>query len=163
MTLIVNTLSSNLNDIYESDNHSPDKAATLWANAVTDFWNTANTPGFGTVQANGVNAALKAAITDVYSRNTSLSIQSAVQVANALNTTLAGVIASGGLYGTGPVIPLGLGLLIPDLTDIYSQVQNNGSITANLEAQAIWKFTKNTLCIGTGVGSPPVPQIGPLI
>lgn len=163
MALIVNTLSNSLRDIYESDNHSPDKAATLWANAITDFWNTTNTPGAGTVQSNGVNAALRSIMTDVYSRNTPLGQPAAIQVASALNTALAGVIASGGIYGTGPVIPLGIGLLIPDLSDIYSTVRRDGAITANLEAQAIWKFTKNTLCIGTGVGSPPVPQIGPLV
>lgn len=163
MALIANTLANDLREIYESDNRNPQQAAAVYSKAVTDFWNTAITPGVGSVNANGVTAFLRGILTDVYSRNQPLGNPAALQVASALNTALAGVIASGGVYGTGPVIPLGIGLLITDLTDIYTSISNDGALTARLEAQAIWKFTRNTLCTGTGVGSPPVPQIGPLI
>lgn len=162
MPLNPSSLQSDLLDAYDTDNRNPSDAAQVYATAIINFWETALTPGAGSVNAQIARPTLVAALTNTYSLNRNSPTGAAQIVANALNSGLASVIASGGAYGVGPVTPLGLAALIPELINIYGSTTNNPSQTAQREAQAIFNFTKATLCTGTGVGSPPVPQIGPL-
>lgn len=162
MPMIPNSLQADLVDIYDNENRSPSESANLYASAIVSLWESAIAPGAGSVTAAPVRSIIQQACADAWGLNQMSSLPTAIVIATALNSALAGVIVSGGAYGAGPCIPLGLGGLMADLTDIYSLITTNPSEAAQKEAAAIVNFSKATLCIGSGVGSPPVPQIGPL-
>lgn len=160
--MIPSTIQADLFDIYDNDNRSPSESANLYASAIVSLWESAIAPGAGSVTASNVRSTIQQACLDAWDTNQLSPLPSALTIANALNTALSGVIITGGTYGTGPCIPLGLGGLIADLSDIYGIVTTNPSEAAQREAVAIVNFSKATLCIGTGVESPPIPKLGPL-
>lgn len=161
--MIPSSLQSDLEKIYSNSDRTPSQAADLYATAIVRLWESAITPGGGSVRASHVKSAIVQGVNSAFSATPPSSIPAAQVIATTLNAALLASIPSGGTFGAGAITPLGLALLISDLSRIYGGLTDNPAEAAQKEAQAIVNFSKATLCIGSGVEAPtPIPKIGPL-
>lgn len=163
MPLIVSKLSSDLAEVYsDPDGLTPIKALK-YAKAVTSFWDAGIAPGGGSVTTSMAVPIITSTLIGVWSvPNLSPSVY-ALQISNALFTSLSMAIVAGGLYGVGPCVPIPPASLMGELIGVFSTVASSTQSRAQEEAKAINNWTKAAMCFGTGVEAPtPIPKIGPI-
>jgi len=141
---------------------SPGSAARETEDAIINFWESMMGPGGSSVKASAAKGLISPIFESVWASRLPVVAAIALQMATVINVAFPTLILAGGSHGGHiSVVSFGLPALGPAFIAAWINPRNTGG-SGQDEAKGINAFSINSLAIGTGVGSPPPPSIGPL-
>ena len=163
MTLIPSQLASVIENSIKNNPPTTSISGKQLGKAVSDYFDTAQTPGQGTVNTKSGMAVFQSELGNILSLNLPQSSLVGKKIGIATNNLLSIAVLSGGLFNTGPIVGLDFSTLGNELGDIFSKKLIDSSIIATKLALAFTNFAKSGICQGTGFPPTIPPQIGPLV